>query len=170
MERKTVCRDFGGMFIVFLTASLVVLTGLAELSVAQALPSDLFSKAAPGGAVGVGEARKSAVVGKTIVLQGVIGGMAASFSDKLAVFLLADKSLAACSDGCGKDFCGVPRDKLIANLAMIQVVDGTGKPLKATLHGVNGLKPSAEVTVKGIVAKQDNNVLIVNARNIFVNR
>jgi len=170
MTRKCVRRILGGMFAVSLVAGLLVVAGLTRFAVAQALPADLFPKAAPAVAIAVGEARKAAQVGKPIVVQGIIGGTAAPFSDKLAMFLLADKSLATCADGCGKDFCGVPRDKLIANLAMIQVVDGTGKPLMAALQGANGLKPSADVTVKGVVAKRDDNVLIVNAQNIFVNK
>jgi hypothetical protein len=170
MNRKSVRRNRESMFTICLVAGLLVVAGLTEFAVAQALPADLFPKAAPTGAIAVGEARKAAQVGKPIVVQGIIGGTAAPFSDKLAMFLLADKSLATCADGCGKDFCGVPRDKLLANLAMIQVVDGTGKPLTAALQGANGLKPSADVTVKGIVAKRDDTVLIVNAQNIFVNK
>lgn len=171
MKRRSIRRRNGLMLTVISVTAVLAVIGLTRLATAQgALPADLFPKQAPGGAMAVSEARKVAQVGKPVILRGVIGGPGAPFADKYAMFLLADKSLATCSDGCGNDYCGVPQDKLIANLAMIQVVDGAGKPLKATLQGVNGLKPASDVTVKGIVFKRDNNVLIVNAQNIFVNR
>jgi len=34
---------------------------------------------------------------------------------------------------------------------------------------MNGLRPMSEVVVQGTVAKSDNNVLIVNAENNYVN-
>ena len=170
MQSKSSHRHHGLRLTLVSVTAVLAIVGLTRLAAAQAFPTGLFAKQAPGGAMPVAEARKTAQVGKPVVLRGVIGGPGAPFADKYAIFLIADKSLATCSDGCGNDYCAVPRDKLVANLAMIQVVDGTGKPLKATLQGANGLKPASDVTVKGIVSKRDDNVLIVNALNIFVNK
>jgi len=119
----------------------------------------------------VGDARKSAVEGKRIVVRGQVGGLSKPFADKYAMFVVCDKRLAVCPKGCANpaDFCSVPRDQLMANLATIQVVDRKGVPLKAPLQGMNGLRPMSEVVVQGTVAKSDNNVLIVNAENIYVN-
>jgi hypothetical protein len=133
------------------------------------LPSGLFIAAAPPNAVNVGDARKTAQEGKPIVIRGRIGGTVKPIADKYAMFLITDLSLALCKDGCA-DFCQLPKEQLMTNMATVQVVDASGKPLKVPMEGVNGLKPLAEVVVHGTVAKRDNNFLIVNAQNIFVER
>jgi hypothetical protein len=134
------------------------------------LPSDLFVKAIPDNPVDVGEARKSAQQGQQIVIRGKIGGMPNPFADKYAIFVLSDLKLLICVDQCATpwDYCCTPREKILANVATVQVVDGKGKPLKVSVKGVNGLKPLSEVVVRGLVAKQDGKTLIVNAQNIFV--
>lgn len=135
------------------------------------LPADLFITSAPAEAVDVGDARKTAVEGKPIVMRGQIGGLAKPFAEKYAMFVVCDKRLVVCASACSQpgDFCSVPRDQLMANMATIQVVDGNGTPLKASVQGLNGLRPLSEVVIEGTVAKKDNNVLIVNARSIYVN-
>jgi hypothetical protein len=131
------------------------------------LPTGLFLAAAPSNALNVGEARKTAQEGKPIVIRGRIGGAAKPIADKYAMFLLTDLSLALCKDGCA-DFCQFPKEQLMTNMATIQVVDNSGKPLKVSIEGINGLKPLTEVVIQGTVAKRHNNFLIVNAQNIFV--
>jgi hypothetical protein len=135
------------------------------------LPPDLFISSAPEDALDVGDARKAAEEGKPIVVRGVVGGLAKPFAEKYAMFVVCDKRLAVCPSGCTNpaDFCSVPRDQLMANLATIQVVDRTGAPLKASVQGLHGLRTLSEVVIRGTVAKKDNNVLILNAHNIYVN-
>jgi hypothetical protein len=134
------------------------------------LPSDLFVKATPDNPVDVGEARKTAQQGQQIVIRGRIGGVPNPFVDKYAIFVLSDLTLLLCVDECATpwDYCCTPREKILANVATVQVVDGKGKPLKVSIKGVNGLNPLSEVVVRGLVAKQDGKTLIVNAQNIFV--
>jgi len=139
---------------------------------AASLPQDLFVSAAPPNAVDVGQARKTAQEGKPVVVRGKIGGLVAPFADKYAMFLLADTSLtiATCGTQTPWDYCCEPREKVMANLATIQVVDAAGKLLKLPLRGVSGLTPMADVVVQGTVAKADTNILIVNAKNIYVEK
>lgn len=135
------------------------------------LPADLFIASAPPNALDVGDARQSAVEGQPIVVRGQVGGLAKPFADKYAMFVVCDKRLAVCPSGCTNpaDFCSVPRDQIMANLATIQIVDRNGTLLKASVQGLNGLRPLSEVVISGTVAKKDNKVLIVTARNIYVN-
>jgi hypothetical protein len=137
---------------------------------AAGLPSDLFVKALPDNPVDVGEARKTAQQGQQIVIRGRIGGVPNPFVDKYAIFVLSDLRLLMCVEKCATpwDYCCTPREKILANVATVQVVDGKGKPLNVSIKGVNGLNPLSEVVVRGLVAKQDGKTLIVNAQNIFV--
>lgn len=132
------------------------------------LPAGIFVTAAPANPMEVGVARKTAQEGKPIVIRGRVGGVAKPIADKYAMFVISDTGLALCKDGCAA-FCEIPREQLLANLAAVQIVDNTGRPLKVGIEGIHGLKPLSEVIIQGIVAKVDKNVMIVNARNIFVN-
>jgi len=131
------------------------------------LPSDLFVGSPPANALGIGEARKSAQEGKPIAVRGRIGGTAKPIAYKYAMFIMTDMSLPLCKDGCA-DFCNVPRKELLEKIATVQVVDGTGRPIKSPIEGINGVKPLAEIVVQGTVAKQDANMLLINAQNIYV--
>lgn len=132
------------------------------------LPAGLFVNAAPANAMGVGAARETAQEGKPIVIHGRVGGVAKPIAEKYAMFVISDMGLELCKDGCPA-FCEISREKLLANMATVQVVDHTGRPVQAAIEGMNGLKPLCEVVIQGTVAKLDKNVMIVNARNIFVN-
>ncbi|MBI4961793.1 MAG: hypothetical protein HY913_00815 [Desulfomonile tiedjei] len=169
-------RLISGAISLAIMFSALMATSLADKAAAAGpvkagLPAELFIAAAPPNAIDVGDARKSAVEGKPIVVRGQVGGLAKPFADKYAMFVVCDKRLAVCPSGCANptDFCSVPREQLMANLATIQVVDQKGLPLKLPLQGLNGLRPLSEVVIQGTVAKTDNNVLIVNAHNIYVN-
>jgi len=132
-----------------------------------ALPPDLFVTTPPPNAVGVGEARRAAREGQPIVVRGRIGGMAKPIANKYAMFLLTDLSLELCKDGCAAP-CKVPKEQVLAGTATVQVADSGGRPMKVSVEGRNGLRPLAEVVVKGTVGKLDQNVMIINAQNIFV--
>jgi hypothetical protein len=135
------------------------------------LPASLFVAVAPANALDVGDARKSAVEGKPIVMRGQIGGLAKPFAEKYAMFVVCDKRLAVCPSGCTNpaDFCSVPRDRLMASIATVQVLDRNGALLKSSVEGLNGLRTLSEVVIRGTVAKKDQNILVVNAENIYVN-
>lgn len=134
---------------------------------AAALPEGLFVDKAPAEAMDVCDARKQAKQGKPITIRGRIGGIAQPIADGYAMFLVIDQDFKLCKDGCA-DLCHISRDKVTAGMATIQVADASGKPLKASLRGVNGLKPLSKVIVAGEVATVTDNVLIVNAKKIFV--
>jgi hypothetical protein len=85
------------------------------------------------------------------------------------MFLMTDLSLPLCKDGCA-DFCNVPRKELLEKVATVQVVVGTGRPIRSAIAGINGVKPLAEVAILGTVAKLDANMLLINAQNIYVHR
>ena len=138
-------------------------------TVLRLCPSNLFVGSPPPNALGIGEARKSAQEGKPIAIRGRIGGTAKPIADKYAMFLMTDLSLPLCKDGCA-DFCNVPRKELLEKVATVQVVDGTGRPIKSPIDGINGVKPLAEVVIQGTVAKLDANMMLINAQNIYVHR
>ena len=144
--------------------------GPTKTGLPPSLPPDLFVSTAPGGAINVGDARKTGREGGTVVVRGRIGGMAKPFADKYAVFVLSDQRLPLCQEGCSTpwDYCCTPRESIVSNLATIQVVDEGGRPLKTSLKGVHGLAPSSDVIVSGTVAKMGKNFMILNAGNIYV--
>lgn len=131
------------------------------------LPKDLFVDKAPGKPLNVIDARKNAKEGQSIAVRGRVGGSAKPIADKYAIFLVIDGNFKLCKDGCA-DLCHISRDKVTAGMATIQVVDGSGKPLKASIQGKNGLKPLSEVVVEGKVATLTDTVMIVNAEKIYV--
>ena len=138
---------------------------------AENLPSNLFSAPVPSAAMSVGYARQNAQEGQTIILYGTIGGAAKPIAQNRAIFLMTDTRLPPCTCGCPTpwDSCCAPRQQVMANMATIQIADGAGRPLKASLLGVNGLQPAAELMVTGTVLKRTPTLLILNAQNIHMN-
>lgn len=137
---------------------------------ANGLPPNLFTSRAPTKAISVSAARQNARQGQIITLEGKIGGAVKPIAKGRAIFLMTDAALPGCSCGCPTpwDSCCVPRQTVMANMVTIQIPDGNGRPLKADLLGVNGLKPAAEVVVKGTVVKHSPRLLVVDAKNIYV--
>lgn len=137
---------------------------------AGGLPPNLFAWRAPANAISVSAARQNARPGQIITLQGKIGGTVKPIATGRAIFLMTDSALPGCTCGCPTpwDSCCVPRQTVMANMVTIQVPDGNGRPLKANLLGVNGLKPAAEVVVRGTVSKQSPSLLVLDAKNIYV--
>ncbi|GEM_PF-2403356 len=134
------------------------------------LPGDLFLKHPPPNAVEVRAARETVEQGAAIVLRGRIGGVPTPFARDRALFLLADRKLKLCTEGCRTpwDYCCEAKQTILSNLATIQISDGNGRPLKIDIQGVNGLTPAAEVIVSGTVIQRTRNVFVVDARNIYV--
>ncbi len=116
------------------------------------LPAGLFLKRRRQTPSGVSEARKTAEEGKPIVMRGRIGGTAKPIAEKYAMFLITDVSIGLCKDGCAGLLPSASR-AVMSNMATVQVVDNSGRPLKVPIEGIDGLKPLVEVVVKGIVAK-----------------
>jgi hypothetical protein len=127
----------------------------------------LFTHKAPANPKNVGEARQGAQQGNPIVLHGRVGGISNPIADAVAMFVITDVNLPLCENACA-DFCHIPRQQVMNGMAAVQVVDGSGRPIKASVKGVNGLKPLARVVVAGRVAQVNDKVLVVNAEKIFV--
>ena len=152
----------------------IVFAGAGVTVRAADLPDNLFLKEPPPGALNVAELKKTAKEGDEVVLRGQIGGQPKDvFNASRAMVMVADMKLKACSlipgDACETpwDFCCVPVNEKLASLAIVQVVDEKGRPVKTTLK-TNGLDHLSVVVVKGKVAKNEAGNLIVNATGIFV--
>jgi len=145
-------------------------------SAPEALPAGFVLSEAPTGAKDVVALKKDAKPGDEVVLRGRVGGSPSPFVDGRASMQVIDKALKACGEGTAMDECKTPWDyccddpkEVAAHSASVQVVGADGKPLRAGLKGVGGLKPLSEVTVRGTVAKgADSGVLVVNATGIHV--
>lgn len=146
--------------------SVEIVTSVAH---AAGLPSNLFVANPPANAMGVSQARRTAQPGKPIVVHGVIGGVAKPIADQYAMFLIADASLPICKNTCSA-FCEIPRAQLLASMATVQVADRSGRPLKVSLLGANGLQPLTKVVVSGTVATLNQQVMVINAQHIFVSK
>jgi hypothetical protein len=150
-------------------------TGAKPVAQSVSLPADLFAAVAPADAKSVKELRKDAKEGDQVVLTGRIAGRKDPFGADRAIVMVADRSLPTCDEGSPMDQCKTPWDfccdepKLVAaNVATVQVVDASGKTLKAKLEGAGNLKPMAEVVVKGKVSKKDETTFVIDATSIFV--
>ena len=140
-----------------------------------ALPAGLFLSAPPQGATGVKAARAAAKAGDTVVLKGRIGGSDSPFVANRAVFTLMDLELPSCNmnpgDKCTTpwDYCCEPADVIAANAATVRIAGPQGAPLKASLQGVHGLEPLAEVVVVGKASQgQEAGTLVVDAEGIYI--
>jgi hypothetical protein len=139
---------------------------------ADALPAGLILAQAPEKATDV-LALKQVKVGDEVVFHGKVGGRLAPFVDGRAVFQVVDAGIQSCAD-MPADHCPTPWDyccdaDVNKKSASIQVVGADGKPLRANLKGVGGLKELSDVTIKGTLAKAgEAGPVIVNATGIYV--
>ena len=138
------------------------------------LPAALILKEAPAGAKDIAAAKKDAKEGDEIVIRGQVGGREEVFTAGRAAFLIADMKLPACNtkpgDKCATpwDFCCETPETLKASTATIQIVDAQGKLLKTDVRGVSGIDHLSVLVVKGVVAKREEQNLVINATGIFV--
>ncbi len=150
--------------------------GQTPATESAALPAQLFVSAEPAEAKNVIDAKKSAKEGEVVAIRGRIGGAEDPYVAERAIFTIVDKSLPHCGemkmeDGCKTpwDYCCEPKDKLAEHTATIQIVDSAGRPLKIDLAKHPRLKPTAEIVVKGKIAKKDGDkLLVIDAGEIFV--
>lgn len=131
--------------------------------------------------VGVDEAetitalRTRAKPGEQVTLVGKVMGMMEPFVPNRAAFVVGDEEVLVSCDLMGdEDHCETPWDlccedpkAIRASTATIQVVDENGGVIKQEIRGVNGLKELSRMRVRGVVAPQSSDeVLIVNAERI----
>jgi hypothetical protein len=151
-------------------------TSPPHAAAADALPPGLVLAEPPAGAKDVVAVKSQARPGDHVVVRGRVGGSKSPFVEGRASFQLVDASLKACGEGTPMDNCQTPWDyccdepkEIAAHSASVQVVGADGRPLRAGLSGVGGIKPLSVVTVTGTVAGAgDAGTLIINATGIYV--
>lgn len=136
------------------------------------LPAGLFVTAPPANAKTVEEMKATAKTGDSVVVRGRVGGSKDPFVDGRAVFTLVGSGLKACSDNAD-DKCSTPWDyccdtaaDIAKHSVTIQVVDGAGAPIKASIKGQNSIKELSELVVVGKVSQASEKVMIVAATSI----
>ena len=131
---------------------------------------------APADPTDIADLRKSATTGDTVTFAGKALGADKIFMDNRATMILGDpKVLTSCDlatcKGCETPWdvcCDLP-EEVTASILTVQIVDNTGKPLKAGIKGLSGIKELTEVIVTGQVAKGSNqNNMIINATGIYI--
>ena len=144
---------------------------------AEPLPANLVLTEAPANPKNVGALVKDAKDGEEVVLIGKVGGRKDPFVAGRAVMAVVDATQQSCKDIEGDncptpwDYCCVSQEQLVPNLATVQFVGADGKPLKADLSSVSGLKPLSEVVVKGTAQRgPDGKSLLVNATGVYVKK
>lgn len=138
------------------------------------IPQSVFAKKLEQG-IPVLEARKHKA-GDKITVQGKIMGSMKPFVEGRASFIIGDPAKLTSCDLKEDDPCESPWDVCcddsqdIADATLsIQLIDGSGKVLKAGLKGINGLKELSNVVVEGTVDSASNKmVMIINAESISV--
>ena len=131
---------------------------------------------APEEPVSITEARQKPIPGTRVVLSGKIMGNPKPIIQSRALLTLGDPDrITSCDlipgDECTTpwDVCCADPDVVTASVATIQVLDEKGRPLKAGLRGLGGLKELSSLIVVGEVAEGSNeNNYLVNATGIHV--
>ena len=130
----------------------------------------------PEDAVTITEARQNPAPGTRVILSGKVMGNENPIIKSRALLTLGDPAKITSCDLVPGDECPTPwdvccddPDVVTASIATIQVLDEQGKPLKAGLRGLGGLKELSSLIVVGEVAEgsSENNFLI-NATGIHV--
>jgi hypothetical protein len=148
---------------------------------AEPFPANLVLAEAPANATNVAEVVKAAKDGEEVVLIGKVGGRKEPFVAGRALMTVVDTNQRSCKDmekemageNCPTpwDYCCIPQHVLAPNLATVQFVGADGKPLKADLSSVSGLKPLTEVVVKGTAQRgPDGKSLVINATGVYVRK
>lgn len=140
------------------------------------MPNGVIVSKAPASPTPITELKASAKEGDEVVMRVVIGGREKPVVSKRAVMTVVDagqfNNCLSEEDHCPTpwDYCCAAPEDLAKNLATIQVVDAKGQPLALDLLASN-LKPMTTLVVKGNVGpRPDQNTLIVNASQIFIEK
>jgi hypothetical protein len=143
-------------------------TPTAETTAAK---SNYVVETEPAGAVPVGEARKNSKDQEDVVLVGRIGGSEKPFVDGVAAFTIVDPQVKYCADeeGCPTpwDYC-CNQDEVKDNIAMVKVVDASGKPVAEDARKLLGVKELAMIVVHGKALRDPEGNLSVLADKVFV--
>ena len=173
-------RGMGSIKMVTLAAMLIAgAAGLGVLTPAAAMAqvksvSDvktLIKPELPANALEITAAMKAAKVGETITVRGNIALSKDAFGKDAATFTLVDEAARTgerpATNALPETADAVPA----ASRATIQVVDASGKPLKASLLDKHGLKAGAEVFVTGKVETANGtDALVLTAASMHVPR
>ena len=169
--------------VVLVTFALLTLNGCADSDDTDAdsggqsvsLPETLFLTAAPQGARSITDLKANAKEGDEVVVRAVIGGRKEPFVVNRAVMTVvaADVTNACLVEGdpCATpwDYCCVPPEQLLQNMATVQIVGPDARPLTVDLNRVGRLKPLKTVVIRGTVGpRTDPSSLVINATGIFV--
>lgn len=138
---------------------------------AAVIPASYFAASEPASAKGIDEIKKSAKVGDQVVLRGRIAGRVDPFTQGRAEFMMTDMTLPVCEDGCETpwDHCCDDAKTIASHAATVQLVGDDGQVIKASVKGVHGVAPNAELVVVGKVAKLDDaGNMVVDAKQVWV--
>jgi len=170
----------------FLTASILSLgTGLLALAGCGGGENDPANTSAnrspgtsiynadsePAGAMAVGEARQSVTNEQDVVLVGRVGGSAEPFIDRVAAFTIVDLKVPHCSseENCPTpwDYC-CTQNEVKENIAVIKVVDSSGKLVRQDARELLGVQELDTVVVKGQARRDESGNLTLLAERVFV--
>lgn len=164
-----------------LTLALLLVIGCSggngDLEVASdqaPLPDGLFVSEAPADPLSIVDLKSADHTGKEVFVTGQIGGQEAPFVEDRAMFTMTDLTLPVCEAAKG-DNCETPWDSccetpesIRAKMITVQVVDENGQVVKRDIQDEHGLKGLAQLTVRGTVSQQSGEVVVVDAREIYV--
>ncbi len=134
----------------------------------------LFMESAPENAITVAEARENAEPGQELIVTGRIAGQMKPLAEDLALVTLVDDTVETCDmipgDTCPTpwDACCEAKEVIAANRLTVQFLNADGKPIRAGLKGINGVKELDRLVVKGTADESstaDN--LIINADRVY---
>lgn len=163
-----------GMCVAALVAVGCSQDGTASSSGPSAEGAKFLLNRAPGGALEVMAAKASAKDDDEVIVVGRIGGKVDPWVSGLAAFDLADNSLRACNDIPG-DECETPWDyccdpNVDKGRVQVQVVDDSGKVVKADARKLLGVKELDTIVVRGTAKVDEAGNLTVLATGIFVKK
>ena len=127
----------------------------------------------PAGSIVVGEARKTAVNDREIVLVGRIGGSEKPFVGGMAAFTIVDPKVPPCGadEGCPTpwDYC-CEQNVVKDNIATVKLTDASAKPLVKDARELLGVKELAIVVVRGTAQRGADGNLSVVAKQVYVRK
>jgi len=131
------------------------------------LPAHILSNEKWDPAISVQKAREIITTGKTLTVEGFIGGRKKPFTQSKAMFILGDDSLKTCDEIPG-DSCPTPWDvccedprKISSSTLSVQILDENGSLLSGTLEGVAGIEAGKRIKVQGTVSANSSTQAMV---------
>ncbi len=138
----------------------------------EAKASQYILTSEPTGAIPVGDARKQVKSEDEVTVFGLIGGSPDPFVDGIAAFTIVDSKVPYCAadENCPTpwDYC-CQQDAVKENIATVQIVDDSGKPVMADARKLLHVKELTTITVQGKAKRDAQGNLVVHATKLFVN-